>query len=118
MVNLWNSIAAHWQSLGINGIVAASASTITWVTTTRKEWKQNREAKREAKTDAQVLGEIRTLCQGNSSIYRTQDVAKGLNMTIDQTADSLERLEFMGRVQRYDIGTFDQPGPGWRSKFR
>jgi len=61
---------------------------------------------------------MRMLCDGNSSIYKTTHIAETLDMDLDETADSLERLESMGRVQIYDVGDMDDPGPGWRSKFR
>jgi hypothetical protein len=65
-----------------------------------------------------VLGAIRALCESNNGIYKTQNIAKSLGASLDDTADSLGRLENIGRVQSYDIGTTDGPGPGWRSKFR
>jgi len=92
--------------------------TFKWFFPSRKDWAESRKAKRESKIDAKVLGALRTLCEGNSTIYGAEDVANRLTMTLDDTADSFERLESIGRVQRYAIGSSDPPGPGWRSKFR
>jgi predicted ArsR family transcriptional regulator len=89
-----------------------------WFIPNRNDWLEGRKTRREEKTDAKVLGAIRVLCEGNSGIYKTEDIAERLGVSLDAAADSLERLENIGRVQSYDIGTTDSPGPGWRSKFR
>jgi hypothetical protein len=114
MTNIWNLVVSGSAGF-VGGLIG---STFKWFYPSRKDWAESRQAKREAKIDAKVLGELRALCEGNSTIYGTEDIAKRLNMTIDETADSLERLEIIGRVQRYDSGTSDHPEPGWCSKFR
>lgn len=119
MTNLWQSFFVHWAIPLASWVFGTFVgATFRWFYPSRKEWLESCKVKREAKTDAKVLGEIRAICKGNSTIYGAEDIAKRLTMTIDETADSLERLEIVGRVQSYDVGSNDHPGPGWRSKFR
>lgn len=119
MTNLWQSFVAHWAIPLVSWVFGTFVgATFRWFYPSRREWLEGRKTKREAKADAMVLGAIRALCESNSGIYNTQDIAERLGTPLDDTADSLERLENIGRVQSYNIGTTDSPGPGWRSKFR
>ncbi|HUN83605.1 MAG TPA: hypothetical protein VMU48_04465 [Terracidiphilus sp.] len=114
MTNIWNLVVSGSAGF-VGGVVGG---TFKWFVPSWEDLKEGRKAKREAKIDKKVLGEMKLLCEGNSGIYGTEDIAERLRMSVDETADSLERLEIIGRVQRYDIGTLDHPGPGWRCKSR
>ena len=114
MINIWNLLISGATGFA-GGLIGG---TFKWFFPSQKDWKESRKAKAEAKIDAKVFAEIRSLGEKNSSIFVTEQIAERLKITVDEAADSLERLENIGRVQRYNIGTNDHPGPGWRSTFR
>jgi hypothetical protein len=117
----FHSLAEHWKSLGITSIVAAAASTITWILARRKEWVAARKEKTERKIDAQILQSLqnRDLWKGPRPVtgsgdfaVRTAELADALKLENDTVADSLERLKWRGKVRNAG-GTLDNPSPYW-----
>lgn len=61
---IYQWLTIHWREWGIKGFVAASASAITWILATGKEWKASRQAKRDRDVDLKVLEAL-----GNRSLW-------------------------------------------------
>lgn len=116
MTNLWHWIILHWNGWGVNGVVAAIASASTWILARRKEWKDSRREKANAKIDAAVFAKIRPI--GNYALcYDSEMIATMLSIDRDAVADSLDRLESRGKVRREE-GTLDHPAPLWSAVIR
>jgi hypothetical protein len=116
MANLWHWIAFHWQGWGINGMVAAIASALTWVLARRKEWKDSRKSKAQQRIDTAVWERIRPV--SNYAISQdSQMIAEALSLDQDAVGDSLARLEAQGKVRRHE-GTLDHPAPYWTAILR
>ena len=115
MGNLWAWITVHWVTWVVpflTGIFGAFiGATFKWFYPTRKEWKEERKAKEEAKVDEKVLG---ALFVGGfaTGIFDAWQIAGATSLNHESVADSLERLEARGRVTRIE-GTFDHPAPNW-----
>lgn len=121
MNSLLHSIAENWKSLGITSAVAATASTITWMLARRREWVAARKDKAERKIDALVHQSLqnrefwkgpRPITGSGDFAVRTTELAEALKLENDTVADSLERLEWQGKV-RNSGGTLDNPSPYW-----
>jgi len=116
MASPWHWIILHWNGWGVNGVVAGLASATTWILARRKEWRDSRREKANAKIDATVFAQIRPV--GNYAFSMDSEmIASALSMDRDAIADSLERLEFQGKVTR-QAGTLDHPAPFWRAVVR
>ncbi len=116
MTSPWQWIIVHWNGWGVNGVVAAIASGTTWILARRKEWKDSRRAKANAKIDTAVFAQIRPI--GNyAPLFDSEMIATALSIDRDAVADSLERLEIQGKVSR-QAGTLEHPAPLWSAIIR
>jgi hypothetical protein len=112
----------HWLISGAFGFLGGlAAGAFKWFYPSRKEWRENRRAKRESKIDIMVLAAISnfTLWKGARPItgagvpgVRGWEIADQLRLNRDVVADSLERLLVQGKVRK-EGGTLDDPSPIW-----
>lgn len=102
LISRWGT----WTISGITGFIGGLiGSAIRWRWPSWKEFQEERQAKRDKKTDVQVM----TLLDGNgSSVMVVVEICEKLGLKEDEVRNSLDRLEARGRVQMADP-TFDSP---------
>jgi|GEM_PF-5910529 len=117
MINIW-SLVSHLMAAGLGALIAG---IFLWFFPNRKDWAEDRKARREAKIDTQVLRAISdfTLWKGPRGMtgagipaVRSAEIADVLRLDNDAVADSLERLYEQGKVRK-EGGTLDDPSPMW-----
>lgn len=110
------------QSWGIPaGVGAVLGAAFKWWFPSRKELREERKANRERRIDASVLQAIanRSNFKGprpytGAGIWgvKSDEIAGVIALDQDTVADSLERLEILGKTRR-DKGTINDPAPWW-----
>ena len=122
MENLWHRFITHIVHWGIPaGVGVVFGATFKWFYPSRKEWLERRREKGERRIDARILQAIsdrshwkgpRPYTGAGICGVKSDEIAAILKMDQDGVADSLERLERFGKVQRGN-GSFDDPAPWW-----
>ncbi len=101
MSNFWFWIVQHWKALGITMSVPTAIGATKWIYSTYKDHRRKR-------LDAKVLDALgnhtwsrnRPFTGGGETCVRAGEIAELFRLPVDNVADSLERLETKGRVQR------------------
>lgn len=124
MGSAWGWVAGHWGTATISGVFGFAggllASILRWRWPSWKEWDAERREKRHSEIDERVLEAVRYPDQGRKRqmtgrghlVIRTDEVVQSLSLDHTTVADSLERLEAKGRVQRISPSMSDRY-PGW-----
>jgi|ERR1035437_8755338 hypothetical protein len=121
MTNLWHWIALNSGPLGIGTCFGGAFTIFLWFFPNRKEWKVERQAKANLKTDSRVheaLGN-RSIWKGSRGMsgagfyaVRSDEIAEYLKLDPEAVNESLERLRTKGRANK-EKGTLDDARPIW-----
>jgi hypothetical protein len=126
MANLWHYFTAHWTNWVIPLVTwilgNVTGGIFVWLYPNRKAWREERKEKSEREVDSRVLEAL-----GNFGLWRkgprartgagipgvkSDELAELLQLSQDAIADSLERLEAVGKAKR-SSGSLDDPAPWW-----